>query len=248
MPLRATVVPIAKLAGDEGADVAVCLTVRVPTPTAPTSEVATVVRSVYDRSGRPGPPIRESFTIPLDVTRTETQQYDVWSRLSLKPGRYDVRLNVHSSSADLSGTVYATVEVPDLSRAPIALTGLVLGRAATSGQPRSDPFGGIMPILPTTLREFTRNDQPTVFSRIAQGGSDPPAPVTVETELLDSSDVSAFQSHETLPSSAFRADRTAPYTVDLPLRQLRGGLYLLVLNARLPAGESDRREVLIRVR
>jgi hypothetical protein len=53
-------------------------------------------------------------TVALDVTRTETQQYDVWSRLTLAPGRYEVRHTVEGK------TLRQPLDVAADPRAPVA--------------------------------------------------------------------------------------------------------------------------------
>jgi hypothetical protein len=109
-------------------------------------------------------------------------------------------------------------------------------------------LASVLPILPTSVRDFASGEPIEAFVRIYQGGTSDLAPVTVVTEILDASDVSHFTSTQTLDLSSFDAGRGAPHRFPLPLSGLAPGPYLLSLTARLPGGRTARREVLLRVR
>ena len=57
-------------------------------------------------------------------------RYEFIDRLTLPPGRYDLRWNARSSSAGRGGTVFTAIDVPDVSRAPVTLSGVILGLVA----------------------------------------------------------------------------------------------------------------------
>lgn len=76
-----------------------------------------------------------------DETRLEFHRV-----VALPPGRYQVRYNVTSSWLKASGSVYADVEVPDLQRSVLALSGVALGR------PNADDTAGSGTGAPTPDR------------------------------------------------------------------------------------------------
>ena len=108
LPLRAVVHPVARMeaAGGRGSansavdvDLAGVLTVRLPPLLRSAAETLTVVRTVYDANGRPRPPIKEVTTRTLEPGAGDEFRYDVLSRFSLPPGRYQVRFNATSALA-----------------------------------------------------------------------------------------------------------------------------------------------------
>jgi VWFA-related protein len=247
LPLRASVVPIARAGSPAGrdAEVAVVLTARVPAQAAPKAETVTVIRNVYDADGRSGPPTREIVALALPPGASGDQRYDVTSRLTLAPGRYQIRLNAHSAILDKGGSVYADVEVPDFSQSALTLSGLELGVAPATA--RVDALASLMPIIPTTAREFSPSTPMAAFLRVFQGGASPIVAVTLGAQIVDVHDAVVFAASAVLPVEGFDATRAAGYQLDLPLARLSRGPYLLSITATLPGGRSVRRDLVFRV-
>ena len=251
LPLRVSVVPVARVdpsGANRAAEIAVVLTVRVPVPRAVLPETVTVVRNVYDTDGRPGPPNREVATMALKPGTGDALRYDVLSRFALAPGRYQVRLNVHSALIDTSGSVYADVEVPDFARADLAASGIELGAKVPDDSPRTDVLAAILPIVPTSARDFASSEPVVVFLRVFQGGASPPVAATLSTKILDIRDAVVFETTAMLAPERFDATRAAGYQLDLPLARLSRGPHLLSITASLPGGRSVRRDMVFRVR
>ena len=249
--LRAALHPIARVntnavARRNDVEIAAVLSVRVPAPRQPIPETLTLVRTIADSQGRTTQPVQEVRTLTLEPLAGDTLRYDVWSRFSLPPGRYEVRFNASSRVADSSGSVYAELDVPDLSRNGIVMSAVVLG--AEPPDPRVDPFGAIVPIVPTTLREFTPADRVSTFLRVFQGGSNPLGAVTIETRVVGSDDTTDVRSTETLPAEKFDAGRSASFTGEVPLTGLTPGMYLMSVTATADGGRSTRRDVVFRVK
>ena len=147
LPLRAAAVPVALSGRGRDADIAVVLSVRVPSPRGPVPEAVTVVRNLYDSEGRAGPPVLEKTELTLLPSTGDELRYDLFWKLPLAPGRYQLRLNATSKALDKSGTVYADIDVPDFTRAPLSLSAMVLGGKGAP-VPRTDALSSVLPIIP----------------------------------------------------------------------------------------------------
>jgi VWFA-related protein len=251
LPLRVSVMPIGPAAASSGSrdvDVAIVLSVRLPAPAKSPAEILTVIRNVYDADGKPGPPTQESTKVTVPVSSSDAAGYDVLSRLRLAPGRYQLRLNAHSSAVDRSGSVFADLEVPDFVQSALTLSALALGAAPADPATRLDVLAGLLPIIPTSSREFAASEHVLAFLRIFQGTSSPPANVDVSVEILDVHDISVFKAAAQIPSDAFGQSRAASHQLELPLAGLTHGPYLLTITARTANGRTARRDSVFRVR
>jgi VWFA-related protein len=248
LPLRTSVVPVARTAGagSKQVDVAVVLTVRLPPTRGTLNESVTLVRTLYDTEGRASPPAPEKIQLAVAASTGDELRYDLYQRITLAPGRYQIRLNATSAVLDRSGSVYADIEVPDFTRAAISATPLILG-TKPPGE-RSDVLAKVVPILPTSSRDFAANDPVVAFLRVFQGGETPIGPVTMATQILDASDAKVFENTTTLAPEIFDALRGAPFEIALPLAPLRHGPYLLSVKATLPNGSTARRDLVFRMR
>jgi len=248
LPLRTSAVPVARTAGpgSKEVDVAVVLTVRLPPTRGTLNETVTLVRTLYDTDGRAGPPTPEKIQLAVPASSGDELRYDLYQRITLTPGRYQVRLNATSATLDRSGSVYADIEVPDFTRPAISATPLVLG-TKPPGE-RTDVLAKVLPILPTSAREFAANDPVVAFLRVFQGGGTPIGPVTMATQILDASDTKVFETSSTVTPDAFDASRSAPFEIALPIAPLKHGPYLLSIRATLPTGATSRRDLVFRMR
>ena len=248
LALRANVVAIGAPQGPgQPVDVAIALTVRLPPLRSATQETLTLTRNVYDAEGRAGPPTQETVKLALQPGGGDELRYDVLRRLSLPPGRYQVRYSARSAVVDRTGTVYADLEVPDFSRAALSVSNLVLGTPAEAGVAREDPLATLLPLVPTTRRDFLPSDRIAAFARVFQGGTAPVNPVAVSVEITDAQDAVVFTQALNLDAAAFGDGRAAPLQLDVPLGRLSHGPFLLSVTARA-ASRTVRREVLFKMR
>jgi VWFA-related protein len=92
---------------------------------------------------------------------------DLASRLDLAPGRYEIRVAVSSKATRRTGSAYASVTIPDFSKEPLALSGVVLENRTTRVRAGGEAIA-LLPVVPTTVREFTNADRPMAFVRLYQ--------------------------------------------------------------------------------
>ncbi len=249
VPLRVVAAPLR--AGGAGAparsvDVAAVLSVRFPPIRAAATDTLTIIRNVYDAEGRPGPPVRSVETITLQPSGGDESRHDVFQRLTLLPGRHQLRFNVQSALLGANGTVYADIDVPDFSRSPLALSGLFLAGGIEDTTTSGD-LAGLLPLVPTSSREFTSSDVVEGFLRVYQPVGQP-ASVSTTVELFDASDQLQYERTVLLEPTAFGPDGGADLAFEVPLARLTPGPHLLSVTARLPGGRTARRDLVVRVR
>ncbi len=252
VPLRAVATPVARAADGAGSgarrvDVAAVLSVGFPPIRAAVDETLTITRNVYDADGRAGDPVRTIEHVRLEPGGGDEARHDMTQRLTLDPGRYQIRFHVQSAVLDASGTVFVEVDVPDLSRSALALSGLIVSGGPARGVTRSGDVDWLPSVVPTSSREFTTSEALSGVLRVYQAAADR-APVTVTTELLDASDAVRFEATSELAPEMFGADGGAPLRLDVPLQGLEPGPHLLSVTARLPGGRTARRDLVFRVR
>ena len=170
-------------------------------------------------------------------------QYEVASRLLLKPGRHEVRVAAEDPDRHLVGSVYTYVDVPDFEKEPISMSGVVLGtRAPEVGS----AFHDLVPVTPSTRRQFATSDRVIAFVRAYQAKKDDALPLTITTRIVDSSNRTVFEAKKPSPNDP--PARSVDYQLELPLSSLTTGQYLLTIEATRKANQRARREVVIAVR
>jgi VWFA-related protein len=212
----------------------------------------TVVRSIANDAKvsrrLPAPPDR------MASPRTRVT-YAVETSLSLPPGHYQLRASATSAALATGGSVYLPLDVPDFSKAPLALSGIVLGYAdgprvpvgrTSAPNPPSvarlpSPVSvGVLPFDPSLSREFATTDTLRVYCQVARQDSATIARVTIET--VDTSERVVASLAVQVPAR----DR-GNVDVELPLRDLAAGSYRIRVTAA-DGTHSTQREVGVSVR
>jgi len=164
--------------------------------------------------------------------------YELLSRLDLKPGPYHLRLSASSSVHRKSGSVYYDVEVPDFSKGVLAVSGAIISVAPSASSGPKGRLASLVPVVPTTQRDFRAGDTVTAFVRVYQPGRDPLVPVLIKARIVDGHEVEVFTAAETPGPERFGSTRSADYSLMLPLADLPEGPYRLTLEAA-PAATSS---------
>jgi hypothetical protein len=155
--------------------------------------------------------------IPCEVTTT----------LNLKPGAYQLRAAVMSTTLARGGSVYFTLDVPDFTKG-LALSHVIVGRAAerNTGAAAGTPGWPFRPILDRTFRA---TDVLRVYAAWRGAG-----PAAASVALLDAS-------HAVVRTAA-RVSLAAgtPLDVDVPLTGLTPGTYVLQVSLSGGAGAAQR--------
>src|SRR4030095_8584222 len=124
--------------------------------------------NAYTPDGRPrfiG--LRHDATVVMVPTDgKEPGRFDLFSEISLPPGRYELRMSAHSALNNVNGSLYADLEVPDFAKAPLSVSGLVVEAHPANQSAPLGAFDRYLPVWPTSSREFRTTQEATVFMRI----------------------------------------------------------------------------------
>ena len=202
-----------------------------------------IVASAFDRSGRPKGIARQTLELswPASVS-AQDQRVDVLSRLDLPPGEYEIRVAVSSSAETRPASVFSYVTVPAFAAAPLSLSNIIIGATAGTLTAPRDFLSSLLPIVPTTRREFARADRLVAFFRIYQGTNrtDPLARVQLRSSIVDARDRIIASEAGVLEVGAFAKARTADHYITLPLTALAAGEYLLKVETTMGARTAGR--------
>ena len=175
-------------------------------------------------------------------------EYEVLSSVPLRPGRYQLRLSAHIGSKGRSGSVYYDVDIPDFSGEPVSLSGVLLTsdqRPVSSDNARIRDY---VSTLPTAKRSFTSGERVSAFARVHQSMRSQPAAVNVSITVVDAAGIARLKQALAIPAPAIGAgDRSADVSVEIPVKTLPPGPYVLTFDAMSSRG-SARRSVRFEVR
>lgn len=213
----------------------------------PEGDVVHVYTGAFDRQGYPLAAAQQVVRVNPRALAPSVFEYEVVSRLDLKPGRYELRAAVEDPRLGRSGSVYAYVDVPDYHREPVALSGLMLSVSPGTVAVPQTAIDGLLPFTPSTRREFVSSDQVRAFVRMYQGLTRALMPGYAVAEILDGDDRSVYRQETRLESAGFGASRAVDFSIDVPVDRLAPGPYVLSVEAR-HGNETARRDVRFTVR
>jgi hypothetical protein len=217
--------------------VLVALSGRLPALSSPASRdrIDLLIRA-FTPDGRAVGAHQELIPVVLDPSTTtplasaepaKGPGFELDSRIELKPGRYSLRIAVHSALTDKAGSVYTDVVVPDFAKEPLSLSGVVLSSSSGSSL-RGD---ALTTLVQTTTRVFEASDRIQAFLRVYQGGTGPLSAAQMKIRIVDEHNAAAVNRTESLPATVFARDRQADFSVRLPLSSLKPGEYWLAIEA-----------------
>jgi VWFA-related protein len=246
LPLEVSAVSFALPGGRESA-VLIALGVRQPIRAGggSTKERVDVQVSAFNTDGKPFGSTGMRADITLRPDATGLAEYEVLSRLDLKPGRYQLRIGANVGSLSTSGSLYYDVDVPNFTSAPISLSGILLSASPGPVVGSHPTFNAVVPVVPTARRSFTAGHKVTAFTRLYQGGKGTLAPVPMRVQLRNATNELVFDRREDVTAARFTIARSADVNVDLPMARLPPGEYLLTIEAG--AQKTVRRDSRFRV-
>jgi hypothetical protein len=196
----------------------------------------------------------QSATVTLNFrpeTRAIAEQsaVRVLGRLDLPPGRYQIRYALHESGADVVGSVRYDLEVPDFTKTPLSMSGIVLTSAVGSLIPTTttttdvERLWGGLPGVPIAGRVFPQDDEIALFVEIYDSQTAKPHKVDIVTTILNDAGVAQFKTSEIRNSADLQGEPGNGYTTRIPLKDLAPGSYVLSVAAHAdlgPEATSDR--------
>ena len=223
LPVYATAAVVA-VPGRREAEIIVAT--RVDPPGRLSESTIELSTAAIDLDGKPRGILRQTITL-LPNPGSSTAP-DLPAHLPLAPGRYVVQVSAKSDGR--SGSAAVDIEVPNFDKAPLSASGLMLQRKPAP--PIGDKaIAGLVPFLPTTVRQFHTEDNVGVFLRIYQGGKGRIVPVKMTAKVTNEQNKVTSTQEAMLEPESFSAARSADHEVTLPLAHLTPGEYLLEVEA-----------------
>ncbi|MEX1128624.1 MAG: hypothetical protein WEB50_08680 [Vicinamibacterales bacterium] len=115
---------------------------------------------------------------------------------------------------------------PYFAKRPLTVTGLMLEATPAWRRTSDDRVRAVIPVLPTTRRQFATSDAVTLFFRIHQRPGRAPKEVTRTLRITNGRDEVVSTLSETIPPAAFGTSG-AEQRVVVPISALGTGQYLL---------------------
>jgi len=184
---------------------------------------------------------------PETYERVKTQGLRFNVRTPLAPGRYQLRVGARDPVANREGTVFYDVRVPDFTKDPLMMSGLLLASAASDASEmltaRRDPMTErLLGAAATSRRVFTQNETMTVSAELYDN-----LPATqvrqfdVTASLLGENGREVFAARDSLTNEPGAAHHwtSVSYTKQIPLKNVTPGRYLLRIEARNRADTRD---------
>jgi VWFA-related protein len=231
VPLSVTVAPFA-IPGKAESALAIVLGARQQVAAESGAKTATVklLTAAFGWDGKSADAVDQTIGVTSRPDASGTSRYEVVSRLTVKPGRYEVRVALDAAT-NQRGSVYTFVDVPDFTKQPLSLSGLILSVSPGISSAGREAFATLLPIVPTTQREFARTDRATAFLQVYQEAGKSPLPAGVTARIADTSDRIVLDQVTALTAERFAGNRGADYRLELPLDRLERGEYLLTIEA-----------------
>jgi VWFA-related protein len=169
--------------------------------------------------------------------------FRVLSAVDVVPGRYQFRLAGRAVNTGSAGSVFYDLDVPEFSKEPLILSGLVL----TSASAGLVPTAGSVPLLkdvlpgpPTATRAFYPVDRLALFTEIYDGDTTPHTVdiLTTLTGMDGSVAYRAADERQTVGKRGESAGAAIVHTIQIPLKDVPPGIYTLRVAATSRAGKK----------
>ena len=175
-------------------------------------------------------------------------------RLSLLPGQYTLRVGMREQNGGAIGTVSYDLDVPDFYKAPLSMSGVALTSRAAAMRltPAPDPeLKEILPGPPTALREFVSEDTITAFAEVYDTQASTPHRVDITATVKADGGRAVFSQTEERATDELQGARGGfGYRVEIPLKDLQPGSYVLTVEARsrLSGNPTARQDIPFQIR
>lgn len=210
-----------------------------------------------NKDGKAQRTTRSEFNLnlrPETYQRVKAKGLRVNPRISLAPGRYQVRVGARESATGSVGSIFYDLEVPDFRNERLTLSGLLLTAPSTRDAMTALPDPAAANLLPgpaTSCRMFLRSDTLTVFAEIYDNASPTQArQIDTAVTLLSEGGQEVFAARDVVANGPSTSWTAFGLTRDIPLKSVPPGRYLLKVEAQI-RGSKDAapaaRETLITV-
>ncbi len=180
---------------------------------------------------------RVEMRLRADVReRVEQRGFRVVIPVKVKPGRYQFRVVAKTKNSAQSGSVFADLLVPDFFKERIVWSGASLTSAAAAGvptRPTDAATAKFIPIMPSATRSFAPGDTLGLYAEAYDNDTRGLHGVDLTAAIRDETGRVVFTTSEERSSAELGGGRGGyGFRVDLPLKGLAPGSYVLTLTAR----------------
>jgi VWFA-related protein len=190
---------------------------------------------------------------PETRTRIEQSGMRILNRIEVPPGRYRIRIAAHDIGGGSVGSVLYDLDVPDFSKTPIGMSGVVLTSASAAQRPtvRADEqLRTVLPAPPVGARTFPQNDEIALFAEVYDNSGNTPHKVDITSTITTDEGKVLFNAAEERDSSDLGGKSGGyGYSARVPLKDIPPGRYVLTVSAKSRMGQnpSVQRQVRITV-
>jgi VWFA-related protein len=173
---------------------------------------------------------------PEDAEAVRTRGLRMVERLTLPPGTYQLHVAAREVRHGGAGSVICDLVVPDRSAPGLAMTPLLLSGTRARQVPSANRDDRVLRALggspPTTSRVFRRDETLSAYAEVTDVGAATRRDVELVTIVRDARERDLV--HSVRPNASDRAEpgHSFPYAIDIPLRTLPPGQYVLRVEAR----------------
>ena len=160
------------------------------------------------------------------------------ARTTLAPGRYQLRVGARDPLGNRAGTVFYDVRVPDFTKDPLMLSGLLLSSSTAPEvlTAQHDPIGEKLLGAPaTSRREFTQNETLALVTEIYDNmPAQQPRQIDISARLIGENGTEAFVARDSLANGSGGSQNWTAfdYAGHIPLKDVAPGRYLLRVEAQ----------------
>jgi VWFA-related protein len=184
--------------------------------------------------------------LPATATRLKTSGVRVNARMTAAPGRYQLRVGGAESSRGNVGTVFYDVDVPDFTRAPLMMTGLLLSSTQAvqvlTAQ-RDTRIDAMLGAPPSVRRTFTSAETLAVLTELYDNAASTTARrIQIRLGLQDESGRDVYASEEQIANGVGAGSQWSrlPFQASIPLARVAPGRYVLYVEAASTADVTVR--------
>ncbi len=177
-------------------------------------------------------------------------------RISLPPGRYQIRIGARETVSGQTGSVFYDLDVPDFRKEKLMLGGLLMTTPSVQQTPSIQPDPVVSKLLPapaTSRREFPQSDVLALYTEVYDNDtSRQPRHIDVSLRVLSESGTEVFVSRDELVNGTAGEKPWNIYGLAkrIPLKALAPGRYVLRMEAAVRGkdGATATREAPITIR
>jgi hypothetical protein len=187
---------------------------------------------------------------PETFQRLKAEGLRVNPRITLAPGRYQVRIGTREAVGGQTGSVFYDLEVPDFRKERLMMSGLLVTAASVQQTITVQPDPVVAKLLPapaTSRREFRQNDTLAVYAEVYDNiTSKQQRNIDIAVRLVSEAGQEVFVARDSLTNGG--ATGQAPWLIygypkEIPLKNVAPGRYLLRVEAAVRGNAQDAKPV-----